>query len=180
MKKALMFSGILFSSVLLGCRKAPSPKKARTAEPRRAPITSVTQAGIRVDVIAGVIGKVPLLNTMTKRTSKSKEKLLRLTVRVTNLSTTKKMNYRVFRSGLTDDLKNVYKPTGFAHFGLFEDLVGKCERTSIYPEKSVQDILVFEVPVAKAKQLILRFELWELDDGHSIFELTFSTKAVEQ
>ena len=51
-----------------------------------------------------------------------------------------------------DDLDNSYKRIGF---GFASKVVGQIDSESIYPGKSVTDVLVFEEPVAKAKFLKL-------------------------
>lgn len=165
---------------------APATKPA--VKPRPGSVLSVTQGGIRIDLVAAVIDLVPLKNEITDRTGRSQAKLLQLTVRVTNLSSTKKLNYRTwgatsfeftnaFSGALSDDLKNAYKRIEFSGANV---PVGRCKRESIYPEKSIQDILVFEIPVAKAKQLILLLPLKNVGGGDGIAKLVIPMKGVEK
>lgn len=173
--------------VTAATKPAPTSRPVIRGNRPSAGIASRTTRRVRIDLVAAVVGEVPLLNEITDRTGSSEKKLLRLTVRVTNLSTTKKINYRTwgaarfeftsaFSGALTDELKNTYKRI---HFEGANIPVGRCKRTSIYPEKSVQDILVFEVPVAKAKQLILLLPLKNIDGGDGIVKLVIPMKAVE-
>lgn len=101
------------------------------------------------------------------RPSKSAEKLLRIELLIENLSDSKKLDYRGWHgnafladASLTDNFKNRYRATGFG----VTKIVGQIRSESVYPGKSLSDVLVFEAPVDKAE--FLRLEL----DGANIGE----------
>ena len=94
--------------------------------------------------------------------SKSKDDLLMVKLDLLNKNPTKKVEYHswgaeVFSLGgdsvtLKDDFGNSYKQISFG-FGSFP--VGAVSSESLYPNKSVTDVLVFQVPVDKATYLDL-------------------------
>ena len=122
----------------------------------------VMNENIRVELVAIGIMKVLVEDRIRGQSNFSKEKLLWLRIRVVNTSDRKKFDYqtwgaetmKLFESlgGLADDLGNNYKAI---HWGISQAPVGRTEKASIYPGKSIDDSLIFEVPVPKAKQLIL-------------------------
>jgi hypothetical protein len=94
----------------------------------------------------------------------SKEKVLVIRIEIDNLSDTKKIDYLgwvrdrllVDRATLKDDLGNIYRPVSFGGFGI--RIEGQHpDGGSIYPSKSISDVLMFELPVEKAN--VLKLEL---------------------
>ena len=87
--------------------------------------------------------------------------MLSVTVEITNLSQTKKLEYRTWAGAdvafdrdygsLVDNFANSYKRMSF---GMHEP-VARNERASIYPAKSLTDVLVFEPPVSQVQYLRL-------------------------
>jgi hypothetical protein len=121
--------------------------------------SAVQQGNVRVSIETVGVGKVQL-SDLTRSTS-SKDDLLQVTVRIENLDDGKKLTYRSWgtksteiisqdKAGVEDDLGNSYANV---HFGFGTKVVGQAGNASIYPMKSVTDVLVFERPVAKAKSL---------------------------
>jgi len=78
----------------------------------------------------------------------------------------KKLDYRTWgaealsflesSASLKDDLGNRYKAV---HFGGMDQPIGRTKSASIYPGKTITDVLVFERPIAKAKTLKLTLPL---------------------
>ena len=104
-----------------------------------------------------VIGKVRL--TSLSGQGESQEPLCQITLRITNTDSARKIDYRGWQSNtfmsdskLTDNVGNRYKGV---NFGFGDEIVGQVRSESIYPGKSVDDLLVFEVPVDAAKSLNL-------------------------
>jgi hypothetical protein len=125
------------------------------------PDKAVRQGDVEVRVVETSIGKVPLKRLGDDRTSK--DDLLSVKLELHNVSPTRKVEYRTWSAGdfslgrdfatLKDDLGNGYKRITF---GFASDVVGAVKRSeSIYPGKSVTDVLVFEVPVGAAAHLDL-------------------------
>jgi hypothetical protein len=84
--------------------------------------------------------------------------LLLISTRVSNQSQTKKIDYKgwasSFRSAvhLSDNFDNRYKEITF---GTFSDIVGQVKSESIHPGRSIDDLLVFEIPLANVEYLRL-------------------------
>ena len=94
-------------------------------------------------------------------TKNTDDKYLRVIIVVQNKSRNKKMDYTGWGSNqfmamafLEDDIGNHYKMVDFGVMGL----VGELRSASIYPEKSVTDVLVFEKPVSAAKSFTLKLK----------------------
>jgi hypothetical protein len=109
---------------------------------------------VTVKVRAAAIGRAKLIDA-TKRVSDTQEDYLLLLVEIANRSTTRKIQYsswnlRGERPRLTDNLKNPYLLQVAPGGGIFE---GQQRVKSIYPEKTTEDLLVFERPVDKARSL---------------------------
>jgi hypothetical protein len=95
----------------------------------------------------------------------SQDELLAISLEITNTSPTKKMDYKGWgakqvdfngaeRASVQDDAGNVYKRI---HFGFGSRIVGqvKDDGESIYPSKSISDVVVFEPPTETCKYLLL-------------------------
>jgi hypothetical protein len=113
---------------------------------------------VRVHVASARVGNVALKSFAGE--SESQDKLLQITLQIDNLSHTKKLDYRGWSGGmfgitgagtLEDDAGNRYKRIGFGG----TKVVGQQESESIYPSKSLSDVLVFEAPTDSAKTLRL-------------------------
>lgn len=137
----------------------PAPKKPEvewaSAE------SPVKQNDTQVQVKAVRVGKVPLKGRYGDGNGESKDVLLMIELEISNLSDTKKLEYRTWggtamsfgtRTALTDNFDNRYK---VVNFGFGNEVVGSVESASIYPGKSVRDVLVFEEPIGKVEHLNL-------------------------
>ncbi len=117
--------------------------------------TPVKQGDVQVRVIAARVGLVPL------KDGQSKDSLLSVQLEITNLSETKKLDYRTWggrsisfgsRADLTDNFENKYKSI---NFGYSSTVKGAVILESVYPGKAIGDVLVFEEPIGKVEYLNL-------------------------
>ena len=121
----------------------------------------VRQGDMQIRVASVKTGKVAIRDAMGGENSNSKDALLSITVELTNLSETKKLDYTTWGGGnfaverdfatLKDNFDNSYKRINFG----MDPPVGRIKSDSIYPGKSLTDVLVFELPVAKVTDLYL-------------------------
>jgi predicted RNA-binding Zn-ribbon protein involved in translation (DUF1610 family) len=136
--------------------EAPPKNEPEWADASKGP---VQQDKVRVRVVSVT---VDFVTGKDFRDFKSEEKLLKIGLQVENLHPNRKVDYRgwgassVFLSEgaphLTDNFDNLYKRVTF---GFVSHIDGQVHSESIYPGKSVNDLLVFEVPVDTAKHLRL-------------------------
>lgn len=138
-------------------RPAGAAKKApaRSDEPIKLG-TAYALNNRTLKVLSVRVGKVSLKDVMDGDTESEKEFLM-VDVEISNTSTDKKFTYSTLRGGdfssllgldfasLSDSKKNVYKRVGFGFTTQIANAVK--DSTSLYPGKSVRDILVFEPPV---------------------------------
>lgn len=137
----------------------PEPKPGPTAPDYAAVNETATLGVARVRLAEAGIGKVPV-ETLGRRIL-TDDDYLYLIIQVENLSDTKKLDFKSWNqdfairgdvAGLTDNLGNRYKRVGF---GITTKIVGQSSETSIYPKTAIVDVVVFELPVAKASTLFL-------------------------
>ena len=121
----------------------------------------VRQGDIQFQIVSALVGHVEVKDSYGDGTSNSVDTLLSIKVKMTNMGDTKKINYRswhedtiVFgdRMSLVDNYENSYKRI---NFGFGNEVVGSTDSESIYPSKSIYDVLVFEEPIGKAEFLNL-------------------------
>ncbi|HUT33277.1 MAG TPA: DUF6694 family lipoprotein [Planctomycetota bacterium] len=136
----------------------PEPPAEPSWEP---PDKAVRQGDLQVRVTKTVIGKVPLKDITSDATSV--DDLLMVTLELTNMASTKIVEYyswsgkfisadRDFAT-LEDNFGNTYKRIDF---GIGCRPIGAVNRSeSIYPNKSVNDVLVFQIPLDNATYLDL-------------------------
>jgi hypothetical protein len=144
---------------------APAGDKAPPAksEPEWADASkgAVRQGDLQVQITQVNIGQVPL-KTITDN-SRSKDNLLMIKLELLNTNPTKKVEYHSWSgkdisfdrdyATLRDNFDNSYKRISF---GFASYPVGAVERSeSIYPNKSVTDVLVFELPLDTMEHLRL-------------------------
>ncbi|MDW8244713.1 MAG: hypothetical protein RMJ88_16010 [Thermogemmata sp.] len=133
-----------------------------TSEVSRIPSTEVAQHGdIRVKILAAAVRQVPLNDF-----SVSRDNLLMITLQLTNVNPKRIVTYRSWggwgrilhpnseRAGLKDDIGNSYALIKF-NLGAYPLGAVNEKSESIYSDKPISDILVFERPVAAAKYLDL-------------------------
>jgi hypothetical protein len=118
----------------------------------------VAHGDVQVRVVKVAVGKVSL-KTITGKAF-SKDDVLMVKVELTNTHSAKKIAYlpwsRASRDGDYPTLKdNVGNRYFRVTFGLGTRAAGAAEPDSIYPMKSLTDVLLFEVPVAAATHLEL-------------------------
>lgn len=117
---------------------------------------------VQVEVIGATAGLVPLDRRITGGSTSSEESLLSISLRITNLSDSKKLSYSTWRDttsflstdvcSLRDNFDNTYRRVGFPFSA---SIRGSTDSDSIYPGESIEDVLVFELPVDSASELFL-------------------------
>jgi hypothetical protein len=144
---------------------AATPNEKAHEEERWAPATEpVTLEGVTITIAEARVGKVPLLVNYSNEEGVSEDVLLAVTIEVLNTSKTKKLEYRSYTSALasledifphlTDDKENRYKRITF---GIGLAVKDAQDETSLYPGKSLRDVIVFEAPVEGIKWLRFGF-----------------------
>ena len=137
---------MVLASVVIGCGKEPAG-------------TVASDGAVEVHYMNGRIGKVAL--TTGKGQQMSDQEMLHIQVSIENRTESTKLEYKGWggdsvasnlRARLTDDLGNEYKA---ATFSILQKPVAQKSNESIYPGSSLQDTLLFEVPVDKAQYLNL-------------------------
>ena len=148
-----------------GAKRPPAVAKGVPGPPGAAPTASWIDASREPWKCGDVTVKVPSVTIATatlldaaKRVSDTQDEFLLIRVELTNQSSTRKIEYsswgvRGQEPQLVDDLKNKYALQKAPGGGIFE---GQVRSKSIYPEKSLEDLLVFERPVGRAKFLRLQ------------------------
>jgi len=157
---------------------APDAQSPTPAEVWASAASAVQQGDAQVQVVSVGVGKVSLKD-MFGDSQQSTDDLLMIRIKVTNTSAGKKLDYRTWRGAnfsfgedfgsLTDDYGNTYKRITF---GASTKPTGAVESESIYPGKSISDVLVFEQPVEAMKWLHLKLPAKNFDgDGMLRFEI---------
>ena len=124
------------------------------------------------------MGKVSLRSKFSPgREGVSEDALLAITITVTNSSESKKLDYAtvadtsLLQDGvalLSDNFGNNYKRITFGT----SEPVGRQVRESLYPGASIEDVLVFEVPISRAEHLFLKLPGTRFgSEGHFVFAL---------
>jgi hypothetical protein len=130
----------------------PPPQWVDASRPQQLGEVRLSLASVKID-------HVPLEGLLAE--SHSSERLLVIRVTIENLSQTRKIDFHGFSpeiatlefAVLSDNFENSYRRAGFGA----ARPAGQVTSASIYPGKSLDDLLVFEVPVEKAE--FLRLEL---------------------
>ena len=141
---------------------AARPAPAKLQDENWASASSpVKQGDVQIRIVSARVDKVQIKDSFGDGTSPSKDALLAVTVEVTNLSQTKKLDYRTWAgadfalgrdfAALADNFGNSYKRITFG----MDKPVGRIDRDSIYPGKALTDVLVFEEPIESAEDLRL-------------------------
>ena len=166
------------------------PKQAPATAPAAPKPKPAIPPAIRGDLVIGAspvaIKRIPLRNEITGKKTMSKNKLLAIEIAVLNRSETKKLQYRTWgaemlklggsSATLADDLGNTYKGI---YFGGLDTPVGRTDNESIYPAKAIVDVLVFELPIAKAKRLILTLPLANVG-GDGVVKITIPVGQIKR
>ena len=145
----------------------------------------VRQGDIQIRVLKVVTGKVPLKDSFNTSETQSEDDLLAIEVEVSNLSQSKKVAYRTWNGAdfsfgqdfatLEDNFGNGYKRI---NFGIGADVVGQVKSDSIYPGKTLRDVLVFEPPVGNVQTLNLELPASNFD-GEAMLRLSISADMIE-
>lgn len=115
-----------------------------------------------VQFVSASVGKVPLVDFRGEVSGQSVDDLLMVRIRIINKSDVKKIEYRSWgdaefydKHGATmvDEFDNSYSRS---RFGISSRPEGRTARESIYPEKSIEDVLVFDRPVDKSQFIVLK------------------------
>jgi hypothetical protein len=140
----------------------PIPNAAIPSAPTATDASQPIQRGdVRVRIDSVKIGIVPLVG-FNDTAGASKDRLLMVALTIENTSTTQKIDFRGFAvndfglsdaATLEDNHGNFYRRVGFGYTDYPKGQVRAAE--SIYPGKSLTDLLVFEVPIDKAESLVL-------------------------
>jgi hypothetical protein len=123
---------------------------------------AIQQGDLQLRVTKVTIGQVPLKDSFNDD-SKSQDELLMVNLELTNINETRKMEYNTWSgenisfdrdyATLVDNFGNSYKRI---KFGFSTNPVGAVARSeSIYPNKTVNDVLVFEIPIDTIEYLRL-------------------------
>jgi hypothetical protein len=135
---------------------AKEPVQRGSAQVR---VTRVVVDKVRVKAIVGGEGE-------------SKEKLCQISLRITNTDAGRKIDYQGWQGNsfmsdarLTDNAGNRYKRVNFE---AADEIIGQVKSESIYPGKSVDELLVFEPPIHAAKALKLELPASNLGETGEI------------
>ncbi|MBU0534125.1 MAG: DUF4190 domain-containing protein [Candidatus Omnitrophica bacterium] len=144
---------------------------------------SVKQSDVSVRVTSAQIGKIKIKGLF--ETKESKDVLLSIELEITNTSDVKKCEYKTWNGmemsferdygSLQDEYGNTYKRITF---GMMERPEGQIFQESIYPEKSIKDILIFQVPVEKAKEIRLELPANNIG-GEGYFRIAIPTSFIK-
>jgi predicted RNA-binding Zn-ribbon protein involved in translation (DUF1610 family) len=140
--------------------KRPSASTPKPSELEAGPLYTI--GDISIGVKRAIIGNVPL--TKFRERGESEHELAAIYISVKNESSTKKIQFERWQgesfttsASLRDDLGNKYKQISFGILTNLSELEIH-DRASIYPGKTIEDILVFEQPIDAAKKLTLTLQ----------------------
>jgi hypothetical protein len=148
-----------------------APDREKESEPKWTPSDkAVVHGDLQIQITKTAIGKVPLKEIFHEGAT-SQDDLLMVTLALLNKNPTKKVEYHSWAgkdisfdrdyATLADNFENTYKRIGF---GISSYPIGAVERSvSIYPNKVVTDVLVFQVPLDNATYLDLELPAKNFD-----------------
>ena len=123
---------------------------------------ALRQGDVQVRIIGARVGTI-LVKDIFGDQRESKDAFLSIEIEIKNLSPVKKIDFQTWRglgisltednATLTDNYENTYKRVTFGEYSI---PVGGVRQESIYPGKSITDVLVFEVPVDGIQWLHLK------------------------
>ncbi len=124
--------------------------------------------------------------SMSDEPSRSNNPQLLIAITLTNLSVTKKLDYRTWAgrsmsferdfATLEDNFGNTYKRV---NFGFTSTPVGRTESSSIFPNKTITDVLIFEPPIDAAEHLDLELPAKNFG-GTGMIRIRIAMTMVEQ
>ncbi|WP_162672522.1 hypothetical protein [Gemmata massiliana] len=174
----IAISGILLSRAgvgrMLNLRQQEASQSSGSADARVPPESPARLGDIQVRITKVTVGKIPV--KALGMNAVSEDVLLAVTLELMNVNPTKKMEYQSWSGTgsfidrgdvtLTDDFGNRYNRITF---GLGTQPVGALKRTeSIYPNAVLNDVVVFEVPIAQATHLSLELPAQNFGDKGSL------------
>jgi hypothetical protein len=151
-------------------------------------------ANVRVEILGTKIGPViyqakDRRGKLEPRANQAKEPFLQITIEVLNNSQTKKLVYSGWcedanqrkRATLADDHGNSYSPKLHSSAVLMTNVEVAGHHTgSLYPGSSMNDVLIFEVPVDTASFLTLTLPKSAYDETQSgSLKLRFPTSSIQ-
>jgi len=138
--------------------KPPAPNWTSSTEP-------IVRDGLELRILTVRTGKVKV-ETFMKEVKTSTDPVIQIEIQLRNLSTTNKLRYRTMdgdafawsgsAANIEDNFGNKYLRISFDTIG---KPVGRTREASIYPGKSVRDVLIFEPPVDSIEYLSLSLPL---------------------
>lgn len=146
--------------------RPPAPVVSPTEKPAKPEWASaksvVRQGDVELSITRVQVGKVLLRGSFDSSETTSQNELLAIHVNITNSSRSKKVEYRSWLgrdlaftrdyATLQDNFGNTYKRISF---GFGTEIIGHTQSGSVYPGKSLSDVLVFELPVDTVQYLNL-------------------------
>jgi hypothetical protein len=154
-------------------RDAGQVKTGAAANPAEGWIVAPEAAmhgGVEIRVTSAKVGQVTVQRF--NETAQTKEAYLIISIRLLNSNPTRKVDYKTWAGAsvsfqrdyatVEDDLGNSYKRISS---GAFHKPVGRVESESLYPGKPVDDVLIFEEPLAAAKYLDLEMPAENIGSG---------------
>ena len=121
-------------------------------------------------IVSVKVGKAKAKKLMDKETTDTKEDILKIEIVVTNTSSSLKLGYMTWGAGgsllgsdhtrLKDNFGNSYSRVLSSNL---DSVVGRTYYASVYPGKTVRDILLFEKPVDDVKHLDLELPAKNFD-----------------
>jgi hypothetical protein len=139
------------------------------ASPWHSAATPFAVGDITISIQSAKVGKVPVMDIIQSGESFSNNPQLAITIQITNTSSGKKINYKSWQedsfltngsASLGDSNDNRYRRVDF---GYSAKVIGSTKSDSIYPGKSIQDVLIFEPPVDGIEELRLTLPLKNVD-----------------
>ncbi len=134
----------------------PTASKPSLEPEKGNPVGSLVPRGaVSIAVRSVAVGKVEILDIIGRPTTSVDDYLL-VAVRLETFDKTKKFEYESWRQAgtakLIDNFGTRYK---LISFGFGDTMVGATTRATLYADKPINDIIVFQKPVPAAKHLTL-------------------------
>jgi hypothetical protein len=146
--------------------------------------TPAVLGDVEVKVVSAKIAPVSVKGPIGERESQDPQ--LILLIKVSNISQNRKLDYRTWGgenlsfqrdfTTLRDNFKNSYRRISF---GIFDRPVGRVEADSIYPGKSLTDVLIFENPLENVQHLELELPAKDVDT-EGLFKILIPAAMIER
>jgi hypothetical protein len=169
-----------------GTRAGPTASPKQT-EVSWAPASEVVKQGdVQIRVVSAAVGKIKVQSTFSD-TFEPSEPYLKIVLEVRNQSRTRKLDFlswrnegfsisRTFKASIRDSHDNTYnqRATGYGRLAENQDGSG-----SLYPGKSLIDVVVFEPPIANIEYLRLELPA-ENFGGDGMIRFEISAKMIQR